>query len=122
LKNGFNNFISNQGAFMKKNLLTIIVFAGFVAVQMFNSANAHKAFNTPHQAFNKPHTGFTAQVVSRPAARVYPVQVRPIFYRPGGAVISSGVNYIDRNIGTGEIKQVVQVAPPPAVYTGGYYY
>lgn len=35
-------------------------------------------------------------------------------YRPTGAIMTSGVNYIDREIGTGRIRQVVSVSTPVA--------
>lgn len=73
-----------------------------------------------HEPYTKPHTGYTATptVIKRQAPQSNYVNVRPVY----GAVVSSGVNYINRDIGTGEIKQVVQVAPPPAYPVGRYYY
>lgn len=40
------------------------------------------------------------------------------YYSGNRVVLSSGVNYISRNKGTGEIEQVVQISPPPVYYSG----
>ena len=44
-------------------------------------------------------------------------------YRPTGRIVSSGVNYIDREIGPGKVKEVVSVNPPQVdAYYGNRYY
>lgn len=110
---------------MKKFLSMSVIFVSFFVLQA-NFVSAHEAYVTPHKSYVKPHSGYTT--VSKKTARTQSVSssaktvnvYRPV-YRQTGAVVPSGVNFISRDIGTGEVKQVVQVAPPPA-YVGGYYY
>lgn len=79
-----------------------------------SSANAHEPYTSPHTGYTATQTVVKKQVPQENYVNI----VRPVY----GAVVSSGVNYIDRDIGTGEIKQVVQVAPPPAYPVGRIYY
>lgn len=108
---------------MKKFLLKATIIVSMIILPI-NLSNAHEPYVTPHKPYTSPHTGYTVTTQSSTNSggsytNAYPVY-RPVC-RSSGAVLSSGVNYITRDIGTGEIKQVVQVAPPPA-YMGRCYY